>query len=81
MVFKELAHFFSVVIFMSIKLFIIFPCYPFNVCRNDSDTPVFIANFNNHVFSPFIFVNLSRGISFYIFLLLLERKEERCKHR
>ena len=45
--FKELVHFIYVIKFVSIELFIVFLCYPFNVHGICSDVPSFTSDIND----------------------------------
>lgn len=59
MSFKEFVHFFEVVEFVGITLFITFPCHPFCVCRICSDVPSSILCLQSLHLSGEGFINVS----------------------
>lgn len=61
MSFKEFVHFFEVVKFMGIMLFITFPCHPFCICRICSDVPSPIL-----CLQSFFCIRQARGLSMLV---------------
>lgn len=57
--FEELAHFIKLVKFIYVKLFLIFPYYPFDICKVCSALPCFIPHIGNLCLLSFL-ICLSR---------------------